>query len=62
MSQFVREWRVGNAALWKGPFGGFPYSQNKVRTMYVMYNCHDLPHNSSLEGAMKLKFASFCSS
>lgn len=36
MSQFVREWRVGNAALWKGPFGGFPYSQNKYERIGLL--------------------------
>ncbi|XP_027708571.1 NADH-cytochrome b5 reductase-like isoform X3 [Vombatus ursinus] len=29
MSQYVKSWKVGDAAFWRGPFGGFPYRANQ---------------------------------
>lgn len=30
MSSYVRQWKIGSTALWRGPFGNLPYSPNKV--------------------------------
>ena len=30
MSEQVRQWQVGSAAEWRGPFGDFIYTPNKV--------------------------------
>ena len=30
MSDYIRHWKVGSMAEWRGPFGKFSYSQNKV--------------------------------
>ena len=30
MSDYIRHWKVGSIAEWRGPFGKLSYSQNKV--------------------------------
>lgn len=30
MTSYIRHWKVGSTAEWRGPFGGFNYSPNKV--------------------------------
>ncbi|XP_015726193.1 NADH-cytochrome b5 reductase-like isoform X1 [Coturnix japonica] len=29
MSQYIKTWKEGDTAFWRGPFGGFPYRPNK---------------------------------
>ena len=36
MSRHVRLWREGDTTEWRGPFGGFTYIPNKVRTQLLM--------------------------
>ncbi|XP_038608963.1 NADH-cytochrome b5 reductase-like isoform X1 [Tachyglossus aculeatus] len=35
-SRFVRSWRVGDSALWRGPFGGFPYRPNQFGQLLLL--------------------------
>ena len=37
MSDYVRHWKVGSMAEWRGPFGKFSYSQNKVCIVMVYW-------------------------
>ena len=30
MSQHIGQWNIGTCAEWKGPFGSFSYTPNKV--------------------------------
>ena len=35
-SELIREWRVGQEALWRGPFGGFSYERNSFKFVVVL--------------------------
>ncbi|XP_027708572.1 NADH-cytochrome b5 reductase-like isoform X4 [Vombatus ursinus] len=36
MSQYVKSWKVGDAAFWRGPFGGFPYRANQYGELLML--------------------------
>ncbi|XP_078012782.1 NADH-cytochrome b5 reductase-like isoform X3 [Phascolarctos cinereus] len=50
MSQYVKSWKVGDVAFWRGPFGGFPYRPNqngsllRPGTVSVLSRC---PHGQA---------------
>ena len=35
-SEHIREWRVGQEALWRGPFGSFSYARNSSKFLVVL--------------------------
>ncbi|XP_056670574.1 NADH-cytochrome b5 reductase-like [Monodelphis domestica] len=36
MSQYVKAWKVGDVAFWRGPFGGFPYRPNQYGELLML--------------------------
>ncbi|XP_044528650.1 NADH-cytochrome b5 reductase-like isoform X2 [Gracilinanus agilis] len=36
MSQYVKSWKVGDTAFWRGPFGGFPYRPNQYGELLML--------------------------
>ncbi|XP_072505645.1 NADH-cytochrome b5 reductase-like isoform X3 [Notamacropus eugenii] len=36
MSQYVKAWKVGDTAFWRGPFGGFPYRPNQYGELLML--------------------------
>ncbi|XP_020843489.1 NADH-cytochrome b5 reductase-like isoform X1 [Phascolarctos cinereus] len=36
MSQYVKSWKVGDVAFWRGPFGGFPYRPNQYGELLML--------------------------
>ncbi|KAM9327150.1 NADH-cytochrome b5 reductase-like [Gastrophryne carolinensis] len=36
MSQYIKQWREGDSAFWRGPFGGFPYTPNKYGELLLL--------------------------
>ena len=45
MSDYIRHWKVGSTAEWRGPFGKLNYSQNKVPSFHEMNFTYNQPEN-----------------